>query len=1213
MKWTNDQEKAISTTDKGVIVSAAAGSGKTAVLVERIIRLLCDSEKKIPADTLVAVTFTNDAASQMREKITAALEKKVIENPSDEWLLTQQMKLPFAKISTINSFCYDLVKTYADEFDIQSGVRIIDENELDLLKEVAMDNCFEIACEDKFDEFSFAYKSLCKKSDANLRDCVRRLSEFKRSIGFPEKWVELCRRYYKENLIETSVEIHLKSLEETFMREAKLICNEMNRALCGIPGFSMSDSGNYVSLNCSVIQNKDYCDATEKLYSIYNDAVDKIQMFDVYKGDVSPKFVMFKVSTYTKKLGEYADFIQKFYSARDKLKACFSKYHTEYIQYASADPEVDNEVSLKLFDAVNMLSEIYDGELWQLKMEKNAIEFSDNEIMAVKLLAEMTEDGFKPSEIAKRIVEQGVYNIVLMDEYQDVNNLQDIIFKCISKNGSDKLIGTNEFVVGDIKQAIYKFRLTNPKIMSNARKNAQEKCNSGYVEEIILHDNFRSRRNVVDFTNFVFELLMSKSCGDVQYDKSEKLQCSAQYNNRVENTEIIIAQSSESEVASEYIACATKIDEMIKNGALVFENGSDRKCRPSDFCIITRTNDSCASAAKALEIVGLKSTVETKEAYLKSREVSVLINMLKVVDMPTNDIALVAVLLSDMFMFTDEEIAKMRLLNKSGRMNFYMIMNNIASQSERSSEEFAEVSDTYLGDKVRRAIRIIKELRVLASCLSVDRLISKIFDYTDYFSIASTYENALQKRANLRLLQNYAYTYESNVGGGLGGFIRYINSISDSKGDLPQAVVMNENTDAVSVKTIHKSKGLEYPFVFICDLASEFKIENKQQMLVDEEMGVAFKIRDYDKRERITTNNYRIMLNNSTMQSKSESMRLLYVAMTRAREKLFICFENDKNFERDMCHAIELAKSYYGGRLDPNCVLDCLNLRQWVFSALVMHPEFVEEMSEKYDFSDILAIIKKDDIPQISVTGFEGVLSENQAEQEIVTDVDFELYNKLSEVVRKKYDEILSNMTSKLSVTEIAKNDDEGIVFYPQVPAFSDELEKLSAAEKGTAVHAFMENCDFSLARESALDEIQRLVFHKKLTQSQAKCIDVGVLECFFSSELFDRAMKSDNIEREKRFFVAISDLAIENEDIKKYNNTDGMLQGIADCVFEEDDGYVLIDYKTDRVSDSQTLIDRYTMQLKLYAAAFDVLLEKPVKEAYIYSFVLKEVIPIKL
>ncbi len=1213
MDWTIDQEKAISTTDKGVIVSAAAGSGKTAVLVERIIRLLCDAEKKIPADTLVAVTFTNDAASQMREKITAALEKKVIENPSDEWLLTQQMKLPFATISTINSFCYDLVKTYADEFDIQSGVRIIDENELELLKAVAMDNCFEIACEDKFDEFSFAYKSLCKKGDTNLRECVRKLSEFKRSIGFPDKWVELCRRYYIENLIEEHVNIRLESLKQLFMQEALLIRDEMNRALCCIPGFSKRDADNTIVLDCPVFQTKDYCEAVAKIHSIYNDAVDKIQMFDVYQGDVSPKFVVFKVSTYTKKLGEYADFVQKFYLARDKLKNCFTKYRSEYAQYLSCDPEADNRISLKLFDAVNMLSEIYDGELWQLKMEKNAIEFSDNEIMAVKLLAEMTEDGFKPSEIAKRIVEQGVYNIVLMDEYQDVNNLQDIIFKCISKNGSDKLIGTNEFVVGDIKQAIYKFRLTNPKIMSYARENARKECNAQYVEEIILHDNFRSRRNVVDFTNFVFELLMSKSCGDVQYDKSEKLQCSAQYNNRVENTEIIIAQSSESEAASEYIACATKIDEMIKNGSLVFENGSDRKCRPSDFCIITRTNESCASAAKALEMVGLRSTVETKEAYLKSREVSVLINMLKVIDMPTNDIALVAVLLSDMFMFTDEEIAKMRLLNKSGRMNFYMIMNNIASQSDRSSEEFEKISNTYLGDKVREAIRIIKELRVLASCLSVDRLISKIFDYTDYFSIASTYENALQKRANLRLLQNYAYTYESNVGGGLGGFIRYINSISDSKGDLPQAVVMNENTDAVSVKTIHKSKGLEYPFVFICDLASEFKIENKQQMLVDEDLGVAFKIRDYDKREKIITNNYRIILNTSTMQSKSESMRLLYVAMTRAREKLFICLENDDHFDRDVCQAIELAKSYRDDVFEPMRVVDCSNLRQWVMSALVIHPEFASELSDEYDFSDILAFIKKCDVPQICIARFEGGFSEEQIEQEITADVDMELYNRLSEVVGRKYDNTLSNMTSKLSVTEIAKNDDDGSLFYPQVPAFSDEFEKLSAAEKGTAVHAFMENCDFSLARESALDEIQRLVFHKKLTQSQAKCIDVGVLECFFSSELFDRAMKSDNIEREKRFFVAISDLAIENEDIKKYNNTDGMLQGIADCVFEEDDGYVLIDYKTDRVSDSQTLIDRYTMQLKLYAAAFDVLLEKPVKEAYIYSFVLKEVIPIKL
>lgn len=1213
INWTDDQEKAISTVDKGVIVSAAAGSGKTAVLVERIIRLLSDKEKKIPADTLVAVTFTNDAAAQMREKIAAALEKRILENPSDEWLLTQQLKLPFAKISTINSFCYDLIKTYSDRFDIQSGVKIIDDNDLLTLKETALDRCFEMACEDNFEEFSFAYKSLCKKSDANLRDAVKRLSEFKRSVGFPNKWVELCRRYFKDNLMQPTIEEYKKRLKDLFIRESALIVEDMNRVLENIPGFIRFDDEKTLSLNVVACNSKEHIDSVNKIYEIYVDALEKVQLFDNPSSDVSLKFTVFKSSTYVKKLGEYGDYVNEFVKYRDKFKVCFTKCFSEYSLFFKSNTELDNKLSLRLFDAVNMLCDTYDSELWKLKYERNAIEFSDNEIMAVWLLAEETEDGFRPSEFARMLKEQGLYNIVLLDEYQDVNNLQDIIFKCISANGSDELVGTNEFVVGDIKQAIYKFRLTNPRIMLKARENARNENNKELVEEIVLKQNFRSRRNVVDFTNYIFSLLMSDMCGEVDYNNNERLQFAAKYNDREEDTEIIITEKVDDKIPAQYTACAKRIEQMLSEGTLVYDNGVDRRCRPSDFCIITRTNDACAYASKALERLSLKTTVETKEAYLKSREVSVLVNMLKVIDLPTNDISLVAVLLSDMFMFSNEEIAAMRLLNISGNMNFYMIMNNIAKPSERSSEAFVEVSESELGDKVRKALGIIKELRVLASCLSVDRLINKIFDYTDYFSVASTYENSLQKRANLRLLQNYAYTYENNVGGGLGGFIRYINSISDSKGDLAQAIVMNENSDAVNIKTIHKSKGLEYPFVFLCDLATAFKTENKLQMLIDEDMGVGFKIRDCDNREKITTDNYRMILHFGTMQSNSESMRLLYVALTRAREKLFICLEKDNYFERDINAAYELSKTYRNNRFDAMRVAECADFRQWMLSALIMHPDFRKQLSDEFEFLSSLPLTITEDMPKISINNMSILIDAVVAEKERNTEVDLAVYDELCNVMSLEYDNSHSLMTSKLSVTEIAKEDDSFATFYPQIPAFSDEVSKLTAAEKGTAVHAFMECCDFSLARLDVDNEINRLVKERKLTLAQADCIDRKILEGFFGSELFDRAMNSLGIEREKRFFVAISDLAVENEEIMRYNNTDGMLQGIADCVFEEDDGFVLIDYKTDRVTEEITLIERYTMQLRLYASAFNILLDKPVKQAYIYSFALKKIIPIKI
>lgn len=1202
MKWTGEQLKAIETINSGIVVSAAAGSGKTAVLVERIIRLLADKTKNIPADTLVAVTFTNDAAAQMREKIAIALDKKISENPDDEWLLLQQVKLSAAKITTINAFCFDLVKSNADKFDIQSGVQIIDEKELTILQDKALDTAFEIMCNEKREEFIKIYNCLCKKNDKELRTAVLKLSNFKRTLPFPDTWVKKCRENYLSDAFAEKIKDIIKQASQIHKDKAEMYFNSMAEQFAIMKGLRFSGSSglfNYEDFS-DIFAGNSGSKSLDGLANLL--AVDK-EILDGVENNTEIKHKTFSKASYLKELTDYTQNIDAIESFRKKFKDEIKELR-EAANNVFSNVREDNALTHEMFTVLNEIADLYDSELWELKLERNAIEFSDNEIMSVQLLAKETSDGFEPSDYANSIVKDGAYNLLLMDEYQDVNNLQNVIFKCLSRNATAEKIGENEFVVGDVKQAIYRFRLTNPRIMMQTRENAGS-CNDGSVTEILLSNNFRSRKNVVDFANTVFSILMSKQCGEVDYNESERLKYSALYSDRKENTEIIVSDEMlHDEIPSEYLAAATRIMQLLKERVLVFDDGVERECRPSDFCILARTNDQCQFAANALKLCGLKASVETTGAYLKSNEVSVIINLLKIINLPTNDIAMASVLLSPIFMLTEEELAQLRLLNLSGSMNLYMIMLNISNPSERSGEAFIAMSETLLGEKIRDIVDKIKRLRVYSSCMTVEKLIAKIFELTDYFSIASTFEDAKQKRANLRLLQYYAYSYEKSSGSGLEGFIRYINSVCEKGNDLSQAVALEEDVTAVGVKTIHKSKGLEYPFVFLSGLSGNINTDNKAQILINEDLGLSMKIRDTKNRLLIVPELFSAMMSINKIETMSETMRLLYVAMTRAKEKLFICISNDKNLKNDLETALEVAKSGAA----PSFIRDCKNMRQWILCALM----FFKSRDSSLLCCDEIPIIDEETELSFNFITNKYEFEESELEED-TSEYDKEAIQKMAEIMSRSYDYSECKTLSKLTVTEIAKGESSDDIFYPQLPSFSESFSRISAAEKGTAAHMFMQYADFSKAALSIENEVADVVARGAMSQKQADCLSVETLEGFFMSNIYKRLAKSDNVMREKKFFVKISDLAIDNDIIRVYNGTDGMLQGVADCIFEEDDGYVLIDYKTDNTTSEQALLDRYATQLRLYAAAFNILLDKPVKEAYIYSFVQKKVIEAKI
>ncbi len=1207
-KWTSDQLKAIETTDKAVIVSAAAGSGKTAVLIERTIRLLIDKDKQIPADKLLAVTFTNDAASQMREKLSIALNKKIEEDPTNEWLQSQQMKLQMAKIATINAFCLDLVKNNIHYFDISSGVRILDETEYSVMQTKALEEIMEKYYNEKPELMTFLNNAFCVGDDRKLSEIVLQLYNFSRSLPFKDSWFKKVLESYDINSemymswektafssIFSQLEIANSSIIEADKIADSLTCYK------GVANLIKEDFALAQELMRD-LNSTGWDELSKKLgnisFSRFNGRADK---------GTSPGAIEVAKVEYIKNLRN------NYKSEISAIQKSF-KYSMKQIE----EDLIQNKTAMEYL--LMLVNDLWDY-LWEQKVIKNAIDFADVELMSIQLLAEETENGYRKTQLAKDIQNGDDYRIILIDEFQDVNNLQDIIFKMLSKSEKDEIIGGNMFVVGDIKQSIYRFRQANPNIFIQTRKDAREEENKDIITEIKLRKNFRSRKCVIDFVNFVFEKIMSSELGEVDYDVDEALDLGASYDERQLDTEILIVNSSsddeedtENVLTDEPLTVAKRIKNMLKEGHPVFENGVSRPCRQSDFCVLLRSKTVNKEYIKAFQTVGLQAQCEELTGYLRSREISVLINMLTVIDNPMNDIALATVLMSPIFMFSADEISELRLENKASKL--YSIFLGVIAENDDKINKKITLQNIVLENKCKAVVEKIRELRFYASSMTLERLIIKIYDSTDFFSLASTFKDSTQKRANLRLLLEYANSYDKSISGGLTGFIRYINVIFKNGGDLKQAGIISNTADSVAIKTIHKSKGLEYPFVFLCRTATKFtqqKRDLSKEMLINLYSGIGFRFKNNSNLTKYTTLPYDAIRISNEKELLSEEMRLLYVALTRAKEKLFITYIiNDTIIKRIDSLALSISKTR---GVAPSIVKSAGSMQDWLTMALLTYKN--DDFLRKQCVSDCEIPLNETqaDISFVTeVQDGENISSEinelaKNAEKIIASK---EIISEIKRYINFEYDTSLSKTTSKLSVSEIAKKDTPFEFFY-QIPSLKDEKGKLSAAEKGTATHSFMENADFENARIDVEEEINRLVSIGLLSKKEGNAINKPAVQAFFHGDFYDRIRKSRNIMREKQFLVMISELKLDDEAIIEYNNTDAMLQGIADCIFEEEDGYVLVDYKTDNVKSVDELTQHYTLQLKLYKAAFDLILDKPVKSSYIYSFKLQAGIEIDL
>lgn len=1182
--WTKEQLDAINAENTGVIVSAAAGSGKTSVLVARLVRVLSDTENKLPADRLAVVTFTNDAAAQMKRRLSEALSVRLAEEPDNLWLYSQQNLLQTAKISTIHSFCFDLIRENIQAADVSAGFRVLDDNEERLLMSRAADNVFERFYGEKPElmEELAEFFSGSSRGDGELEEAMLKIYGFLISIPFYEDRLSAWREKYTAGFKPESDPLaaeYIRRLEDAYrriLRKAEYAGELFESGFCRTSNAIDADIG-FIGALLDALQCGDGWDSKTAV----------------------PEYKFSTFDTPRKLSEEEKEFKDRIKNIRDGYKKEFEKIARNI--FSEKDIAEDYRKHGEILSGLSELILCFSEELRRLKSEKNALGFSDAEQLTIKLLAEKDGDGnIVKTALARELSDY--YGMIMIDEFQDANNNQDLIFKLLSKGGTAEKGGVNLFAVGDVKQSIYRFRLANPGLFLDALSKAEKYGEElkGTSAAVFLNRNFRSSGDVVGFVNYVFSLLMTVRCGELDYTEEEALVQGLDYPEGERTTEIILVpqngesvkadvtedndEAEETAPVSEARAAAHRIKSML-GVRTVYENGGERPCEPRDFCILLRNKTSAEMYVRELEAAGINAYTEEPPGCLRSREISALTSLLAVIDDPMQDIPLTAALMSPMFMLTAEDMARLAAVKSRDESYFTVIKETVSGEREQPADVL------FIG-KLERFMKTFEKLRYCAASQRLERLIRTIYDSTDFLSAVQVYKDGARKRANLRLLLNIAEEYEKNSGGGLSGFVRYVAAVIKRGGDFAGASVSSSGENVVSVKTIHKSKGLEYPFVFLCGTSVKFNAKDSQQRIqINQELGIGFKIQERKKLKLYNTFPREVIMEENRADFKSEELRLLYVALTRAREQLFITVPDCERVRRRI--AAVRAEVMAAGGVTSDAVLWAESMLDWITEVMLVHPD-----GEWFRDGGLLPVTESGIRVKVCrhTEENDGTAEEKAAEY---ARPDPETVRRLEAMFVCRYDNSLTEKAAKVTVTEISK---KGDTLYLRRPDFAAKYGGLTAAERGTAMHTFMQYADYFAAEADVSAEADRLTERGLLSAEERESLNLRQLRTFFGTELYQRMKKSGEIRREQKFLVKKCDTGLDDERLMEYNK-DSMLQGIADCMFEEDGGIVLVDYKTDRVDDESVLLARYDLQLKLYGAALGRILGKPVREAYLYSF----------
>jgi ATP-dependent helicase/nuclease subunit A len=1235
--WTEDQWKAIMAKDRNILVAAAAGSGKTAVLVERIIQKVLSPDDPVNVDELLVVTFTSASAAEMRHRIGEALEAAIIQNPKSRNLRTQLSLLNKASISTLHSFCMEVIRKYYYLIDLDPSFRIADETEAQLLRDEVIDELFEDEYGKEGNEafFTLVDTFTNDRSDVDLQEIVRDIYDFARSNPLPNQYLQRIISMYE---VESITKLEELPFIEALLYDVELqleAAKELIRQafeITKLPGGPAPKAENFVD-DLNVIDTLIFAqkDSWETLYqAIKSWAFGRAK---TVKGDQYDKALSEKAT----KLRDKAK--KKIQDLQDQL---FSRKPESFLQdMSNMLPIIQTLVSL-----VQSFSERFAAK----KQEKGIVDYSDLEHYCLEILTSgNSEEGeLFPSDAA--IAYRSHFKEVFVDEYQDTNMVQETILKLVSKDDGKN---GNLFMVGDVKQSIYRFRLAEPNLFLG-KYNSFTHDGSSPGLRIDLARNFRSRHEVLDATNFLFKQIMGEKVGEIEYDERAELKPGASYpENEAYSVELLLMDLEEgNEKAVEKIEeespadeefdpedleksqlearmMAGKIKELIQEGSQVY-NPKTKSMRPlmyRDVVILLRSMTWAPQIIEEFKQRGIPVYANLSTGYFEATEVSIMMSLLRIIDNPVQDIPLAAVLRSPIVGLNETELAKIRIYQKSGA--FWDAVSKFCRQAPLEEEEgFYE--------KVRSFYELLGKWRTMARQGSLADLIWQLYRDTQFYDFVGGLPGGKQRQANLRALYDRARQYEETSFRGLFRFLRFIERMTERGGDLGAARALGEQEDVVRIMTIHSSKGLEFPIVFIAGLAKDFNMKDiRKSYMLDKEYGFAAKYVNVEKRFSYPSLPQLAFKRKKKMEMLAEEMRILYVALTRAKEKLYL-LGSVKDAAKQIDQWMEAA-SNHEWLLKDYVRASAKGYLDWIGPALIRHRDMQDLVQKVSDGQQVwngisehpskwtVKRLTREDLKKqkiIEESGDDDFLNLVMEMKDVPVQSPFaeEVNQRLS--WRYLYPDASSHR-SKQSVSEIKRQREVSdeysgteLVrkFKKSVlarPRFMQE-KSLLPAERGTAMHLVMQHVDLSkpISTETIKEQLQWMINQELMTEEQAQVTNPDLIFQFFESPIGRRLVSSKNVQREIPFTLTLDAKEVYMD--WKEEQEQVFVQGVIDCIFEDESGLVLLDFKSDGINDrfkggfeqaKPTLEKRYKLQIDLYTKAIEKIWKRKVDERYLFFF----------
>ncbi len=1179
--WTDEQKKVIESRRKNVLVSAAAGSGKTAVLAARILSRILDPSDPTDIDRILVVTFTNAAAAEMRERIRKSISKALEEDPDNEHLKRQGTLLHHALITTYDSFCLYLVRNYFHRIDLDPSVRVADPGEITLLKEEVLDRVLEEEYGEAKEDFSLFLESFgSRRSDEGVRDMVRKLAVFAESYPWPKEWLMSCRRVHH---IETTEELLSSDFIKGLMKNLQSRFRGYSEELYVLSEISGDPDGPNV-----------YCEVLSKEAEMMTD----FAVIDSYL-NLRAAFLAREDARLPSARNYHGSEEKKQYVSdeRRRIKTELKKMESDFFARIPEEMLRRMQEAGQNAEVLFRMTERFLLLFREAKRERNMVDFSDMEHDALRILVD--PETKQPTDVAEKYRE--FFSEVMVDEYQDSNFLQEEILRAVTRQKDGE---KNLFLVGDVKQSIYRFRLSRPELFMEKYRNYP--VEGPFEERIDLHKNFRSRSGILGAVNDLFFRLMGEDLGNVEYDSDAALYPGAEYpENPEENVRFLLTDEAEGKerLEREGQLIAREIRRLIKEEHVT---GEDQKLRPirfSDIVILLRSpGGSGDELCRILKDQGIPAQRPSETGYFKAQEVQVLLAFLSVIDNPCQDIPLTTVLRSPIGGFSDEALARIRLYSK-----------------EKFFYECVQESD-----ETKDFMQMLNSFRDRAKDTRVHALITEILSETGYLSYVTALPGGQVRRANLMALIERAVAYEKTSYHGLYHFVRYMENIRKYEVDFGEADPAAGDTDAVRILSIHKSKGLEFPVVFLSETGKKFnRSDEREKLVIHPEYGVGLAAVDGKKRTRSNTifrESIELFLRTENL---GEELRVLYVALTRAKEKLIVT-----GCCKDAISRIALAREAmrkpgdglfsYDKRAKAGNYLDWL-LPGFCAENEKYHVDYIspEQLEGEAAARDLSTAVTREAVEERLLSG--------DGKRERLERMDW-VYPHLEE----------RDIRAKVSVSELKhqamlfeEGDSSDMKWIEKtkhplcVPHFaSDGSEKNLGAERGSAVHRVMECLDFAGLKEVlSLDsagqtawagqEIRVMREKGLITAEMEKLVSPRFVAAFLSSPLARRmheAALRGELYKEKPFVMGLP--AADVYHVKSDEII--LVQGIIDVFFREGEDYVIMDYKTDSVKTASELEGRYKAQLDLYADAVARNKQCSIKEKLIYSFHLGETIRIQ-